>query len=85
MGRGGLAPAQGLNFAFLVGDWTTVALDLVGGEEIPSVLYGADRQELAPWPAGRLVRTLGPGRYEVRVGSTGAWGGGYTVAVSDVP
>ncbi len=72
-------------FAFLVGEWTTVAVDLTGGEEILGVLYGADGQELASWPAGRLVRTLGPGRYNVRVGSTGAWGGGYTVAVSDVP
>ncbi len=69
-------------FAFLLGDWTTVAVDLAGGAEILGVLYGADGQELASWAEGRLVRALGPGRYDVRVGGSA---GAYSVVVSELP
>ncbi len=71
-------------FAFTVAGLETVAVELVGGNALRAELYDAVGQRLAAWPAGRLVRTLGAGRFTVRVGSVEPWGGEYAVRVEAV-
>jgi len=68
-------------FAFTVAGLETVAVEVIGGDALRAELYDAVGQRLAAWPAGRLVRTLGAGRFTVRVGSVEPWGGDYSVRI----
>ncbi len=73
------------HFTFILAGQETVAVDLAGGDGVRGVLYDEDGQRLETWGAGRLVRTLGPGRFYVRVAGVDGWAGEYGVWVGTMP
>lgn len=77
-------------FLFVLEDQATVAIELVAGEASFGILYDERQQRLSACdgrrPAGsRLVRTLGPGRYFVRVGSANGAEEPFLLRVSRLP
>ncbi len=73
------------NFTFTLAGQEAVAVDLTGGDGARGVLYDEDGQRLEAWAAGRLVRTLGPGRFYILVAGVEGWTGEYGVRVETLP
>ena len=62
-----------------------VTIDLTGGAGVRGVLHDADGQGLETRGAGRLVRTLGPGRFYVLVAGADGWAGEYGLRLETAP
>lgn len=73
------------HFTFTLDAQETVAVELSGGDGVRGVLYDEEGQRLETWGAGRLVRTLGAGRFYVRVAGADGWSGTYGLRIEGMP
>jgi hypothetical protein len=70
-------------FSFELTTASTVTITLTGAEDLTASLYGEDGTLLAA--DGQGVRTLGAGRYFLRIASGTGEGGTYTIGVAVSP
>lgn len=73
------------HFTFTLPDQQTLLLDLFGEDSARGTLYDDGGQRLATWAAGRLVRTLGPGRFYVLVAGGHGWPEEYSLLMTSTP
>ena len=73
------------HFTFTLAAQNTIAIDLLGGDGVRGVLHDHDGQRLDTWSPGRLVRTLGPGRFYLLVTGLDDWNGEYSVQRVTMP
>lgn len=66
------------HLTFVLDALQTVGVDLAGDDGVRAVLFDARGQRLAIWSTGRLVRTLGAGRFYLLVTDDGRDAGGWT-------